>query len=117
MKFLADESCDYGVIVALRRAGHNVLAIVQVMPGADDSRVIRLAADQGRFLLTEDKDFGRLVFAHGFKVKGVIFIRYPENERGQLVRDFLRLIKSYLKKLAGHFIVLEPRKIRFTRLD
>ncbi len=35
------------------------------MPGASDADVIRMAKEEGRILLTEDKDFGQLVYAAG----------------------------------------------------
>lgn len=38
-----------------------------------------------RILLTEDKDFGQLVFAYSRKTRGVIFIRYPVELRQKIV--------------------------------
>ncbi|MBI3080243.1 MAG: DUF5615 family PIN-like protein, partial [candidate division NC10 bacterium] len=32
MRFLADESCDFAVVRALRAAGHDVVAIAEVTP-------------------------------------------------------------------------------------
>jgi hypothetical protein len=40
MRFLADESCDFRVVRALRASGHDVTAVVEVSPGADDEHVI-----------------------------------------------------------------------------
>ncbi|OGA47761.1 MAG: hypothetical protein A3F74_04595 [Betaproteobacteria bacterium RIFCSPLOWO2_12_FULL_62_58] len=42
-RFLADESCDFGVVRALRAAGFDVVAVVEKAPGALDERVIELA--------------------------------------------------------------------------
>lgn len=61
MRFLADESCDFAVVRALREAGHDVLAIREVSPRAEDSAVVDRAHREERVLLTEDKDFGQLV--------------------------------------------------------
>lgn len=61
MRFLADESCDFAVVRALRASGHDVTAVADVKPRADDETVIRLALEESRVLLTEDKDFGILV--------------------------------------------------------
>ena len=33
MRFLADESCDFGMVRTLRGAGHDVLAVADVSPG------------------------------------------------------------------------------------
>jgi predicted nuclease of predicted toxin-antitoxin system len=63
MRFLADESCDFRVIRALRAAGHEVTAVIEVMSGADDDAIIELAAREARIFVTEDRDFGQLVYA------------------------------------------------------
>ncbi|MGH7822318.1 MAG: DUF5615 family PIN-like protein, partial [Candidatus Binatia bacterium] len=58
MRFLADESCDFAVVRALRAAAHDVVAIVETAPGAEDELVMGLALREQRILLTEDRDFG-----------------------------------------------------------
>ncbi|HZD88600.1 MAG TPA: DUF5615 family PIN-like protein, partial [Pseudolabrys sp.] len=63
MRFLADESCDFRVVRALREAGHDVLAVTDVATGAEDSSVIDIAAREQRIFVTEDRDFGQLVYA------------------------------------------------------
>ena len=60
MRFLADESCDYAVVRALRSAGHDVVAVADTNAQAPNTEVADLAASDGRILLTEDKDFGQL---------------------------------------------------------
>ena len=53
MRFLADESCDFAVIHALRANGHDVIAVSEVTPRAEDSEVVRLAVREKRILLTD----------------------------------------------------------------
>ena len=60
VRLVADESCDFTLVVGLRAAGHDVVAITETMSGADDEQVMALAAAERRLLLTEDKDFGQL---------------------------------------------------------
>ncbi len=115
MKFLADEGCDFSVVRALRGAGHDVLAIVEISPASEDLEVIKMALEEKRVLLTEDKDFGQLVHAHGQKIHAVVFIRYPARVRKNLARDIVRLTKLHGRKLAGCFVVVEPGRIRFSR--
>ena len=62
MHLLADECCDMAVVRELRDAGHDVLTIRETMPGADDEAVVQLALRDSRVLLTEDKDFGQLLY-------------------------------------------------------
>lgn len=61
MRFLADESCDFSVVRALRAAKHDVTAVVEVLPRAEDDDVREKAVRAYRILITEDKDFGQLV--------------------------------------------------------
>ncbi|MBI1997750.1 MAG: DUF5615 family PIN-like protein [Deltaproteobacteria bacterium] len=46
MRFLADESCDFGVVLALRTAGHDVVAIAEVSPREEDDRVMERALQE-----------------------------------------------------------------------
>jgi predicted nuclease of predicted toxin-antitoxin system len=68
VKLVADESCAGAVISALRSARHDVLSIAESATGSPDEEVISQALDAERVLVTEDKDFGKLVFArsHAF---------------------------------------------------
>jgi len=106
MRFLADENCDFTVVRALRAAGHDVLCVSEITPRAEDSEVIKLADDEKRILLTEDKDFGQLVYSHGQKTLGVIFLRFPTSARRQISRDVVNLVKQQGEKLAGCFITV-----------
>ena len=67
LRFLADESCDFAAVRALRTEGFDVLSVAEALAGADDVDVIALALRERRILLTEDKDFGQLVYAAGSK--------------------------------------------------
>ena len=87
MRFLADESCDFSVVRALRSADHDVLAIAEVSPRDEDEDVMERAVRGGRILITEDKDFGQLVYAKMQRTGGVIFIRFPARVRRSLPRD------------------------------
>ena len=77
MRFLADESCDGAVVRAIREAGHDVTSLRDTMRGAPDRSVLEAALHERRLLLTEDKDFGELVFASGAPAVGVLLLRYP----------------------------------------
>lgn len=51
-RFLADESCDFAVVRALRDAAFDVLAVVEHASGATDDEVIALSVKERRVLLT-----------------------------------------------------------------
>ena len=70
--------------------------------------MIQLAARESRVLLTEDKDFGWLVFAANHDSAGVILIRYPDETRGTLAQDICRLATAQSTALHGAFTVVRP---------
>jgi predicted nuclease of predicted toxin-antitoxin system len=112
MRFLADESCDFAVVRSLRRAGHRVTAVAEISPRAPDERVMALARRTRSLLLTEDKDFGQLVFSQGRRSAGVMLIRYPARARSELPKAVLSLIRKRGSSLRGKFTVLQPGRAR-----
>jgi predicted nuclease of predicted toxin-antitoxin system len=116
LNFLADESCDFGVVRALRNNGHDVLAVCEFAKRMQDSEVIDLSTREGRILITEDKDFGQLVFAQGRGSCGVILVRYSAVGRQRLSIDVARLAEQKKEALHSSFVVLEPGRFRVTRL-
>jgi len=113
MRFLADESCDFRVVRALRAAGHDVTAVVETAPGAEDAVVIDMAAREGRVFVTEDRDFGQLVYAAAAPPAGVILLRYPSFARAALPAAAVDAAAKYGDRLAGRFVVLQPGRMRF----
>ena len=115
MRSLADETCDFAVVRALRDAGHDVVAVVELRPRAEDDAVMDVAVRQQRILLTEDKDFGRLVFASQRTALGVVLIRFPASQRRYLPSAFLDMVRQVGDRLAGRFAVLQPRRVRISQ--
>jgi predicted nuclease of predicted toxin-antitoxin system len=115
MRFLADESCDFAVVRALRAEGHDVTAIAEVAPRARDTEVIAWAAAEERVLLTEDKDFGQLVYAGARQSSGVILLRFPPSARQALPSLVRETIERLGERLTGSFVVLEPKRVRIGR--
>jgi len=101
MRFLADENCDFAVVRALRGAGHDVATVKDLAPGSTDDDVIRLALAEHRTLLTEDKDFGQLVFASAIESPGV-------------ADAVLKLVQREGADLTRRFVVVQPGRIRIT---
>jgi predicted nuclease of predicted toxin-antitoxin system len=112
LRFLADESCDFAVVRALRAEGYDVLAVSEVMQRSDDRELIEQASRERRILLTEDKDFGWLVYVSHTDSAGVILIRFPGNARQTLVDAFMDLVRTQGQELSGAFVVVQPGHTR-----
>jgi len=115
LRFLADESCDFAVVRALRAIGYDVLAVSEVTTRSDDRELIEQAARERRILLTEDKDFGWLVFVSLIASPGVILIRFPGNARQSLARMVAQVVNEQGENLVGAFVVVQPGHIRISR--
>lgn len=115
MRFLIDESCDAAIAEGLRKSGHDVVAVAESFPGAPDARVISVAVGDSRVLVTEDKDFGQLVFASGHGHGGVILLRYPHPLAAHMVTRLLDSVGRYGERVHGCFVVVQPGKTRFIR--
>jgi len=113
--FLADESCDFSVIRALRTVGYSVKAIAERSPSLPDEMILELAVAENRLLITEDKDFGEWVFAHQHAMTGVLLIRYPAGMRASMVAAVIDLIGGHAIELDGSFTVLEPGRARIRK--
>jgi predicted nuclease of predicted toxin-antitoxin system len=115
LRFLADEGCDFAVVRALRKAGFDVAAVCEIMSGSNDRDIIKLSHAENRVLLTEDKDFGWLVFVSHAASAGVVLIRFPGNARSTLPGAMVWLAEKHASGMQNAFVVLEPHQVRFSR--
>jgi len=79
-----------------------------------DKELMELALTENRILLTEDKDFGWLVFAGRTESPGVILIRFPAPSRKLLAAALLKLVRKHASQLVGAFVVLRPGAARIS---
>ena len=115
MKLMADEGVDKPIVNALRSAGFDVVYVLETNQGADDDYILKTANDQKRILLTQDKDFGELVFRLKFAHFGVVLIRlngYSADDKALIIT------KAFLKyhfELINCFTVIQPNAIRIRK--
>jgi len=112
MNFLADESCAGPAIRALRKAGHDVIAIAEVAAGSTDQQVLNRALNENRVLITEDRDFGYLVYAQGRPSAGVILLRFPASARQAKPATLVEAVAAVASRLRSSFTVVEPGRVR-----
>jgi predicted nuclease of predicted toxin-antitoxin system len=112
MRWLADECVDAALESQLRGAGHDILYVAEVPSGATDAEVLRRARNDSRLLLTEDKDFGELLFRLKLAVPGVVLLRLrPEQHRLKWAR-LEAAIEQFGDKLFGRYVVIENTRLR-----
>lgn len=63
MRFLLDASADFRLLAYLTDLGHNVATIAHDHPQTlDDVEILAIALADQRVLITNDRDFGELIF-------------------------------------------------------
>ena len=112
MLFLVDESTGKAVVRHLRHLGYDVLAAGEIMPQADDPHVLSLALQEKRILITNDKDFGELVYRSGQGHHGVLLLRLQDESQGNRVRVTTAVLEQCGERLAGCFTVATETTIR-----
>lgn len=116
MKFLADENVEKPIVDMLRNGGHDVLYISEFMKRSIDEQLLERANNESRILLTNDKDFGELVYLQGKNNIGIILMRFV-SERSTVKTKFMsHLINNFSDRLIGHFTVISEAKIRIRKL-
>jgi predicted nuclease of predicted toxin-antitoxin system len=112
MRFLADECCDAALVDALRGDGHDVLYAIESLRGATDDDLLTRAVSEHRILLTEDKDFGELVYRLRRPAHGIVLLRFDVGDRALKVLRLRYLLEKEPERLPGAFVVLEVDKVR-----
>lgn len=104
------------VVEALRDAGHDVARVFDRGRGTTDTQVAKIAQEEQRILLTEDKDFGQLVQAASGVAVGVILFRFPHRGRSEIGAAALSAVGALGDRLRTAFVVVEPGRFRIAEL-
>ena len=113
MKFIVDECTGPKVANWLTTVGHDVLSISLDKKGISDKEILKIAIGEVRILITNDKDFGELIFKQKLPHCGVIFLRLSDETAKNKINVLKNLIdhhKNIIDK--GRFVVVTENNIR-----
>lgn len=116
MRFLVDECTGPAVARWLRDQGHDVFSVYEDTRGIDDDAVIGRAVAEGRILVTNDKDFGEKVYRDGHIHAGIVLLRLQDDSASGKVAAVRGLLEFHAERLAGSFVVVTDKQVRFARL-
>lgn len=104
MKFLLDVCVSSRSLQNfLAGRGHDVLSAIAVDPHASDETLMALALQDGRVLVTEDKDFGELIFVRRLPQGPVV--RLVELTVDEQVAGMSELLERHEAELSGAVLV------------
>lgn len=113
---MADAHVDREWVEALRAHGHDVTWVVQEDPRASDREILARAQEEGRLVITFDKDFGELAFRLGLPAAaGIVLFRERASDAPLTAGAAVGVLESR-EDWAGHFSVVEEGQIRVTSL-
>ncbi len=115
MKFLVDECTGKRLAKLLEKAGFDVVFVGDWKPSATDDEVLEKAEKEDRILITDDKDFGELIFRLGKPSKGVILLRLSTTDpmkRFRVLNEVLKLVD-----VKGKFVVVGDEAVRVRKIE
>lgn len=112
LHFVADESVDSEIVERLRDRRFEVLYVAEMSPGLSDDDVLRHANHGKAVLLTEDKDFGELVFRQQRISSGVVLIRLAGLSSESKAMTVTSAVEVHREKLYDSFSVIAPGSLR-----
>ncbi|HEY0558159.1 MAG TPA: DUF5615 family PIN-like protein [Thermoanaerobaculia bacterium] len=113
MRFLANENVPLASVGRLRQAGHVVLSISELSPGAKDPAVLARAAEEGDVLLTFDRDYRELIFRRKLPPpRGIIYLRLVPETPEEAAEVISALLDIPGIELEERYTVVDRQRVR-----
>lgn len=118
MRFLADMGMAMDVIAGLRAAGHDAVHLRDLgLQRLADERIIALAVEEKRIILTHDLDFGRLLALGGAAEPSLVTFRLTDMTPHSVLQRLLPLSGSLRAELErGCAVTVTDGANRYRRL-
>lgn len=117
MKFLLDENIDARLLPFLQDLGHDITSVAKdYFYGLFDEDVLAMAYHENRILLTNDRDFGELIFRQQLPHSGIILFRLAPNDADIDLRKkrLQHVLTNYTDQL-HHFLVVTQKSVRIRK--
>lgn len=117
IRFIADVNIEKSVIDFLIDAGYDVKWIPEYNCGICDDELLQMALKEKRILITNDKDFGELVFLQKKASSGIILFRIKGQKVEYKVNLMKKLLLNFSDKLIKYFVIITEKKLRFMPME
>ena len=116
-KIHCDVNVEKQIIDKLRESNYDVLSVYEKFKYAEDDYVLNLANKEERILITNDKDFGELVFRLKLLSYGIVLFRITSQNYSVKIEKLINLIQESESKLKNNFIIISDQKIRIVPIN
>ena len=117
LRFLADVNIENEIISGLRTDGHDVVWILERNKYLTDEEILNMARDENRIVLTNDKDFGEIVYRLKLISNGIVLFRVKDQNENVKLELIRKAVDYKNENLSKYFTVLTEAKIRFIKLE
>jgi predicted nuclease of predicted toxin-antitoxin system len=113
---VVDECVEFEIVEMLRQFQIPVLSIMESHRSIKDEKVLQIAVSHHAFLLTEDKDFGELVFRLQLPHTGILLVRFPNGYDPDIKAEkVVKIIIEKYEEIENCFSVLDENRIRIRK--
>ena len=113
MKLLANENFPLASKKILAQNGFDIIHIGETNSGIPDEKVMEIAINEERTILTFDRDYGELIFKYGFKPpKGVVYFRLNSFDPTLPATFLMKLLKENSIQIENIFTVIDANSLR-----
>lgn len=113
MKFFLDENVDLRLVPFLTSLGHDVSSVrSRSLRGQPDDKLLELATQENRILLTHGRDFGELVFRRRMPHSGIVLLRLKDDSVENIQNRLRHVLTHYAEDQFRHFIVVSQEDVR-----
>ncbi len=102
------------IVDELKKLGYDIIWIAEENPSLDDISIFKIAQKENRILLTNDKDFGDIVFRQKLVSSGIILFRIKGQDTREKIKLLTKVLVSHKDRISKHFVVITKEKFRFT---
>lgn len=112
MRFLVDVGVGKKVENWLKENDYDVKSVRDLDVRTKDVDILKLAAAEGRMVITMDKDFGELVYNSGMLHSGVLILRLEDAKGADKVDVVKKILADFPEKIANNFCVFQAGRLR-----
>lgn len=112
MRLLADECVARSIVDRLRAEGFDIVRAVDVCNSEDDDKVLAQAFEDGRVLITADKNFGELVVRFGLQTMGVVNLALGNLGAATRAEITVAGLRDLGGRIVGNLVTIEPGRVR-----
>jgi predicted nuclease of predicted toxin-antitoxin system len=117
VNFKLDENMPRRAVHVLISRGHDAVTVVdEGLRGSDDPLVARVAAQEGRVIITLDRRFADVRRHPPGQHPGILVLRLPDQSPAQVEAVLVSFLEQHnLDDMLGCIVVIEPSAVRVRR--